>query len=221
MMDRWPFHQKSTYNTRPAQDHTPSPGGLFGTPMGFGKMEMMKQPQKIRESLFRILTDEGIEIVQVSKDGLRQRAVVEFSFNLGIPPTILCGSFRDKVREVVSIAHEAGHIIAYREMNREEARTYLCTMFASHGIGLEKISPAGQEFILDVEANASATGIRILMETGVDKEDLKIVKELMSNWYASYEKLCQKEVVRKVRKKIIENENTTFLVSHPARQPSD
>jgi hypothetical protein len=39
-------------------------------------------------------------------------------------------------------------------------------------------------------------GIRILKETGVDNEDLRIVKELMSKWYASYENLCQKEVVK-------------------------
>ncbi len=52
------------------------------------------------------------------------------------------------------------------------------------------------------------------------EEDLKIVKELMSKWYASYEKLCQIEMVKKVRGKIIENKSTAFLVSRQARQPS-
>ncbi len=173
----------------------------------------MKNAQRVREALLGYLSEKGIQFSQVSRDELEGKAVVEFPFDLGVPPSILWGSFKDKTREIISVAHEAGHVMVYKEMNRDEARTYLCTMFASHGIGLEKISPAGQEFILDVEANASATGIRILKETGVDKEDLKIVKELMSNWYASYEKLCQKEVARKVRKKIIENENTAFLVS--------
>jgi len=181
----------------------------------------MKNVQRLRESLLSYLSEKGIQISQVSKDELKGKAVVEFSFNLGVPPSILWGVFKDKTREIISVAHEAGHVMAYQRMNREEARTYLCSMFAAHGIGLEKISPSGQEFILGIEADASACGIRILKETGVDDEDLKTVKELMSEWYASYEKLCQKEVVKKVREKIIENKNTTFLVSHQGWQASD
>lgn len=71
-------------------------------------------------------------------------------------------------------------------------------MFAAHGTGLEKISPSGQEFILGIEADASANGIRILKEAGVANEDLRIVGGLTSKWYASYEKLYQKEVVKRV-----------------------
>jgi hypothetical protein len=178
----------------------------------------MKNAQRVRESLLGYLAEKGIQFSQVSRDELQGKAVVEFAFNLGVPPSILWGSFRDKTREIISVAHEAGHVMLYKKMNRDEARTYLCTMFASHGIGLDKISPTGQEFILGVEAEASANGIRILKETGVDEEDLRTVKELMSKWYASYEKLCQKEVVKKVREKIIENKDTTFLVSDQAQQ---
>ena len=181
----------------------------------------MKNAQRVREALLDYLAKEGIQFSQVSRDELKGKAVVEFAFDLGAPPSILWGPFKDKIREITSVAHEAGHVMVYKEMNRDEARTYLCTMFASHGIGLEKISPAGQEFMLHVEAKAYTNGIRILKEVGVDREDLKFAKELMSKWYATYEMLCQKEVVSKVRKKIIEDNNTAFLVFNHAQQSTE
>lgn len=123
-------------------------------------------------SLLSYLSEKCIQFSQVSKDELKDKAVVEFSFNLGVPLSILWGVFKDKTREIISVAHEAGHVMEYQRMNREKARTYLCTMFAAHGIRLEKISPSGQEFILGIEGDASANGIRILKETGVDFEDV-------------------------------------------------
>ncbi|MBW2338922.1 MAG: hypothetical protein JRF50_01040 [Deltaproteobacteria bacterium] len=68
--------------------------------------------------------------------------------------SVFCGTFGDQTREIISIAHEAGHILTYQEMDREESRTYLCSTFAAHGIGLNKISPAGQESMLTVEIKA-------------------------------------------------------------------
>lgn len=37
-------------------------------------------------------------------------------------------------------------------------------------------------------------------------------KVLMSKWYRTYEKLCQKGVVRKVRGTIVENKDADFLI---------
>ena len=37
-------------------------------------------------------------------------------------------------------------------------------------------------------------------------------KALMSQWYRTYEKLCQKGVVRKVRETIVENKEAVFLI---------
>lgn len=181
----------------------------------------MKNVQRVRDSLLKHLSDNGIQFSQISRDELKGKAVVEFAFNLGVPPSILWGTFKDVIKEVISVAHEAGHVTVYNKMSRQDAVNYLCTMFAAHGIGLEKISLIGQECILDVEAEASATGIRILMETGVDNEDLEIVKAMMSEWYAGYEKLCHKEVVKKVREKMLESENMAFLVSHQTGHKSD
>lgn len=172
----------------------------------------MKRVQKVRESLLSYLSQREIPYSQVSRDELRDKAVVEFSFNLGASPSILWGPFQDEIREIASVAHEAGHVILYKEMNREEMRTYLCTMFAAQGIGLDKISPTGQEFILSIEADASAKGFGILKETGATHEDLGAVKRLLSKFYTSYEKLCHEYVATKVRGKIIEDENTAFLV---------
>jgi hypothetical protein len=172
----------------------------------------MKSVQKVRESLLSYLSQKEIQYAQVSRDELRDKAVVEFSFNLGASPFVLLGPFQDGIREIASVAHEAGHVILYKEMNREEMRTYLCTMFAAQGIGLDKVSPTGQEFILNIEAEASAKGFDILKEAGVSKEDLGPVKEFLCQFYASYEKLCHEYVATKVREKIIEDEDAAFLV---------
>lgn len=48
-----------------------------------------------------------------------------------------------------------------------------------------------------VEAEASVKGMGILKQIGVDSEYLGFSKVLMSQWYLTYEKLCQKGVVRK------------------------
>jgi hypothetical protein len=61
----------------------------------------MKNAQRIRESLLGYLEEEGVQFSQVSRDELQGKAVVEFAFNLGVPPSILWGSFRDKIREII------------------------------------------------------------------------------------------------------------------------
>jgi len=173
----------------------------------------MKASQKILRSLLNYLKESGIQFSRVSSDKMNDRAVAEFSFDLQNPPCILCGPFQDKTKEIISIAHEAGHVMIYRKMNREQVRAYLCAMFAAHGIGLAGISPAGQKFILLVEAEASAKGSAILKEVGVTHEDLVTVKKLMARWYATYERLCRKDVVIKMREKNLNNEDTAFVVS--------
>jgi hypothetical protein len=86
-------------------------------------------------------------------------------------------------------------------------------MFAAHGIGLDKISPNGQEFILGVEARASVSGFNILKEIGVAPHDLKRVTKLLAQWFATYEALCQKNVVKKFRDGIINDKSAAFLMS--------
>jgi len=140
----------------------------------------MNNIDRLHHLLLSYLEEEGIRLLQVSKDHMKGKAVVKFHFGLKTAPCILCGPFQDRAREIVCIAHESGHVMTYKEMSREESRTYLCTMFAAHGIGLDKISPNGQEFILGVEARASVSGFNILKEIGVAPHDLKRVTKLLA-----------------------------------------
>ncbi len=148
---------------------------------------------------------------RVSRDSMKDKAIAEFSFDLSAPACILCGHFQDKTKELISIAHEAGHVMVYKKMNREKTRDYLCTMFAANKMGVNKISQSGQEVILEVEAEASATGLDILKEIGLEDGDLRFVKKMMSQWYATYEESCREDVAKKVREKLINDKNPSFF----------
>jgi transcription elongation factor GreA-like protein len=176
-------------------------------------MVAMKNSQKILKSLLNYLRETGIHFSWVSDDGMKDKAVTSFSLDLKISPCILCGTFSDQTREIISIAHEAGHILAYQEMDREESRTYLCSTFAGHRIGLNKISPAGQESMLTVEIKASVKGLDILNKIVLTNEELNLAKKSMSQWYSTYEKLCEKDVVTKVRETIMKHKYAAFLIS--------
>jgi hypothetical protein len=78
------------------------------------------------------------------------------------------------------------------------------------------------------EAGASSNGFNILKEIGSASNDLTRVMKLMPQWYATYEALCQKNVVTKVklpalpggafcsilvRERILKDHDTTFLMS--------
>jgi len=63
----------------------------------------MENAQRVRESLLGYLSDKGIQFSQVPGDELQGKAVAEFAFNLGVPPSILWGSFRDKIREIICL----------------------------------------------------------------------------------------------------------------------
>lgn len=163
----------------------------------------INEVSSIRQSLLEYLDRKGILFCFVGNDDMKEKAVVKFAFDLRANPCILYGSYHNRNKEIITIAHEAGHIILYKDMNREEARTYLCAMFASHGVGLSKISAAGQECILLAEAGASMNGYNILKEIGMMAEDLEKVTTIMAKWYTTYENLCKRKVIMKVREKIL------------------
>jgi len=172
----------------------------------------IKDLEKISRRLFSFLEEQGIRFSQASRDELKDRAVVEFSFNFLVAPFILFGPFQDTTRKIISIAHEAGHVMIYNKMDREEARDYLCTMFVAHAIGLDEVSSKGQKLVLQVEAEASASGLRLLREVGVEEKDLGTVKDMMSRWYTTYEVLCNPNVVKKTKNRILRDEKASFLV---------
>jgi len=171
----------------------------------------MKDLKKLKKTLFRYLKENEIQFSQILDNSMQNRAVAKFSFDLGSPACILCGPFRDEAKELTSIAHEAGHVVIHNKMTREELRNYVCTMFAANKLGVGKIAPLAQAFILETEATASAKGLDILQKIGVEDGDLRTVKEMMSQWYATYEKQCQDDVVKNAREKIIQDKNPAFV----------
>jgi hypothetical protein len=96
-------------------------------------------------------------------------------------------------------------------MTRAELREYVCTMFAANKLGVGNIAPPAQAFILEIEAQASAKGLDILQKIGIGDGDRRIVKEMMSRWYETYEKQCQNDVVKKAREMIIRDKNPAFI----------
>ena len=177
----------------------------------------MKNFERLKEVLFCYLMENEIPFSRISDDSMKERAVVKFSFDPGSPACILCGSFRDGARELTSIAHEAGHVMIQKKMNREETRNYVCTMFAANKMGVGRIAPFAQAVILEIEAKASAKGLDILQKVGIKDGDLRFVKEMMSRWYATYEKQCRDDVVKEARKRVLE-EKTLFLFNEALPQ---
>lgn len=163
--------------------------------------------------LYEHLREEQIEFYRTGSEFLKNRAVVEFRFDLRSVPFILIGDFADTERELVCVAHEAGHILVFREMDRNLARDYLCAIFALQYIGLGKISDSGQELVLNVEAQASTRGFSILQHIGINREESVEVANIFSVWYRSYESLCKREPVNKIRKKIYSIPEMAFLLS--------
>ncbi|RLC31745.1 MAG: hypothetical protein DRH37_02365 [Deltaproteobacteria bacterium] len=171
----------------------------------------MRHPEKLKKALLDHLKDAGIAFSQVQDESMRERAVAKFSFDPGTPACILCGTFTDRVKELICIAHEAGHVMVHKEMNREETRNYICTMFAANKMGLGKIAPFAQAFVLETEARSSARGMALLRKIGIADGDLSTVRKLMSQWYASYEKQCEEAIVKNVRKKIMLDRNPAIV----------
>jgi len=159
------------------------------------------------QALFDYLEEANILFSRVSDDSMSDKAVAKFTFDLASPACILCGNFQDRIKELASIAHEAGHVVIHRNMNREETRNYVCTMFAVNKMGVGRIALTAQEYILELEAEASAKGLAILKKIGINDGELEAVKNMMSKWYASYENECRKDVVKKVREKIANDKN--------------
>ena len=171
----------------------------------------MKESHLKLRALLGHLKDIGIMLVRVNDNSMTNKALAKFSFDLGSPASIICGHFNDGLKELTSIAHEAGHVLIHKKMNRDETRDYVCIMFVVNKLGVDKVSPAAQEIILKVEAEASKKGLQILKNIGVQDGDLLTVRQMMKKWYASYEAMCQEEAVNRAWKNISRENNPVFL----------
>jgi hypothetical protein len=171
----------------------------------------MKESHLKLRALLGHLKDIGIMLVRVNDNSMTNKALAKFSFDLRSPASIVCGYFSDGLKELTSIAHEAGHVLIHKKMNRDETRDYVCIMFAVNKLGVDNISPSAQKFILEVEAEASKKGLQILKKIGVQDRDLLPVKQMMQRWYSTYERMCQAEAVNGAWENILKNNNPVFL----------
>ncbi len=76
----------------------------------------MKNIDRLRQSLLSYLEERGIQSLHVSRSDMKGKAVVKFHFDLKTIPCILYGPFQDRTIEIVSIAHESGHVMIYKKM---------------------------------------------------------------------------------------------------------
>ncbi|SPD73343.1 hypothetical protein PITCH_A1800029 [uncultured Desulfobacterium sp.] len=170
----------------------------------------MKESHIMLHSLLGHLKDIGIILLRVDDNSMMNKALAKFSFDLSSTASIVCGDFNDGLKELTSIAHEAGHVLIHKKMSRDETRDYVCIMFVINKLGVDKISPEAQEFILKVEAEASRKGFQLLTNIGVQDGELLTIKQMMKRWYASYECMCHEKAVSGAREKILTDNNPVF-----------
>ena len=148
--------------------------------------------------LLGYMKEEGI-IFQQEGDG-KMRGV-SYS-KLSLDPThysaVVCGQFDDPCWEVVTIAHEVGHVLNCKDMGREEARESFCTALVAASLGLERLSYGGQRFMLYSEALASLKGLEVLQDIGIPEGALADMKGMMVKLFATYRCKCNKDVVDEV-----------------------
>ncbi len=99
--------------------------------------------------------------------------------------TLMVGEFTDHLHEVLSLAHEFGHLLHYDTITGREAERVFCAVLASNYAGLENISDDGKRTIIALEKRASELALTVL-EPVADSEILCKARETYSRWLKGY-----------------------------------
>ena len=152
----------------------------------------------LKEELLGYMYKQGIVYQKVADGKMQGVSYSRFSLDPAHPSVVISGPFDDPCWEVVTIAHEVGHILNFRGMEGNEARDFFCTMVVAPRLGLERISWQGQRRTLHAEALASLTGLEILQGIGISDEGLRGARAMMAQLFESYWRKCARGVVDKV-----------------------
>jgi hypothetical protein len=99
----------------------------------------------LKEALLSYMSESGIIFQQETNEKLKGVSYSRLSLDPAHPSVVVRGQFEDTFWEVVTIAHEVGHVLNFGEMGLDEAREFFCTMFAATSLGLEKLSSGGKD----------------------------------------------------------------------------
>ncbi|UCC66744.1 MAG: hypothetical protein JSW32_02025 [Deltaproteobacteria bacterium] len=150
--------------------------------------------------LLGYMREEGIVFHQEGDGRMKGVSYSKLSLDPAHPSVVVCGQFDDPYWELVTIAHEVGHILNFREMGRNEARDFFCTVVAATSLGLERLSWGGQRFMLFAEALASLKGLQVLRVIGIPEEGLADMRGMMIKLFETYCRKCERSVVDEVLK---------------------
>jgi hypothetical protein len=99
--------------------------------------------------------------------------------------TLMVGEFTDQLHEVLSLAHEFGHLLHYDTITGREAERVFCAVLASNYAGLENISDDGKRTIIALEKRASELALGVLRPVA-DSEMMSRAHETYSRWLRGY-----------------------------------
>jgi hypothetical protein len=153
---------------------------------------------ELKEELLGYMKKEEIVFQQVDDGRMEGISYGRLSLDASQPSVVIFGQFDDPCWEVVTIAHEVGHILNFREMERDEARDFFCTMLVAPSLGLGRISGGGQRLTLHSEVLASLKGLEVLKKIGISDEGLEGAWAMMTRLSESYWSKCERAVVDEV-----------------------
>jgi hypothetical protein len=97
----------------------------------------------------------------------------------------MVGEFTDHLHEVLSLAHEFGHLLHYDTITGREAERVFCAVLASNYAGLENISEDGKRTIIALEKRASELALSVLKSVA-DGEMISKARETYGRWLRGY-----------------------------------
>ncbi|MBW2038879.1 MAG: hypothetical protein JRI46_04670 [Deltaproteobacteria bacterium] len=156
--------------------------------------------EELKGPLLGYMREKGVIFQQEGDGRMKGVSYSRLSLNPAHPSAVVCGQFDDPCWEVVTIAHEVGHILNFREMGRDEAREFFCTVVVATFLGLEQLSWGGQRLMLYAEALASLKGLEILKVIGIPDEGLADMRGMMVKLFKTYWCKCKRDVVDDVLK---------------------
>lgn len=99
--------------------------------------------------------------------------------------TLMVGKFTDHLHEVLTLAHEFGHLLHYDTIKGREAEIVFCAVLASNYAGLENISDDGKRTIIGLEKKASELALKVLRPIA-DNDMIFTAKETYNRWLRGY-----------------------------------
>ncbi len=138
-----------------------------------------------RGHIYRLFTGRNVDIERRDEEKFENFCCLKTRLYPKRATTLMVGKFTDHVREVLSLAHEFGHLLHYDTITGREAERVFCAVLASNYAGLENISDDGKRTIITLEKRASELALAVLQPIA-DSETVFKARETYSRWLRGY-----------------------------------